>query len=158
MALASLFLAGAAPAVATVLDEVAGAGAVVVVEHLRLARKLASARSVLAVGADATRWKRSAAPAICAASTSLPFADAAVAAAVLVDLGKREDWEAIMNEARRVVASDGAVVLVDRAPAVEVSRRALCGGLLDIRQRLVGRHLLTWGRPSRFDDPGAVAG
>lgn len=51
----------------------------------------------------------------------------------------------MLAEWSRAVADGGLVVLVDRAPSIELSRRALCGGLAELQQRPAGRMTVTSG-------------
>jgi hypothetical protein len=46
----------------------------------------------------------------------------------------------------RALRPGGALVLFSTLPAAELSRRALCAGLVDIEQRRAGRYLVTSGR------------
>ena len=48
------------------------------------------------------------------------------------------------------VGVGGGLVLVDRAAAVELSRRALCAGLTALEQRVAGRWTVTSGVVSRL--------
>lgn len=139
------FLAGAAPAVEAALASIAPArtGLLAVVTHGRLAAALArGGRSVSLVEPEPAALKRP--PAAVTLADAAP-AERTLAAVVAVGLGERDDWEAALAGWSRWVVDGGGVVLVDRGPAIELSRRALCGGLTDLEQRVAGRWIVTSG-------------
>jgi hypothetical protein len=139
------FLAGAAPAVEAALASIAPArsGAIAVVTHARLAAALGRAgRPVSLVEPEAAALKR---PPVEVTLLDAPPADRSLAALVAVGLGDRDDWEAVLAGWSRWVVDGGGVVLVDRGPAIELSRRALCGGLTALEQRVAGRWIVTSG-------------
>jgi len=70
----------------------------------------------------------------------LPFEDGAVAAVVAVTRREpRAEWQ-------RVVRRGGVVVLVAPIAPAEMSRRALCAGLVDLTAARSGRLVITTGR------------
>lgn len=81
---------------------------------------------------------------------SMPADDGSLAGVVGFGAGAREDWAALLADWSRGLGDGGALVLVDRAPAAEVSRRALCGGLAEIQQRRTGRTWVTSGLVTRI--------
>lgn len=76
---------------------------------------------------------------------ALPFHEGRLHALVGFGLGQRDDWKAHLSEWARVVADGGVIVLVDRAPPTELTRRALVGGLAELEQRHAGRTVVTSG-------------
>lgn len=139
------FLAGAAPAVEAALASIPPArdGAVVVVGEGRLAAALArSGRALGLVEAEAATRKRP--PAHVTLHDEAP-APRSLAAVIAVGLGERDDWDPLLAAWSRWVVDGGGVVMVDRGPAFELSRRALCGGLTALEQRVAGRWIVTSG-------------
>lgn len=137
-------VAGAAPAIEAALASIAPArsGAIAVVGDARLARALASrGRAVTLAGADAAATKKL--PATVTLTDAL--SDRSAAAVIGCGAGEREDWEEVLATWSRAVVDGGGLVLVDRAPAIELSRRALCAGLTALEQRVAGRWLVTSG-------------
>ncbi len=137
-------VAGAAPAIDAALASIAPArdAAVVVVADARLARALASrGRAVTLVGAD-ERAVRKLGTAVTVVET---IPDRSAAALIGCGAGERDDWEQVLGGWARAVADGGGLVLVDRAPAIELSRRALCAGLAALEQRVAGRWIVTSG-------------
>ncbi|MBK7076733.1 MAG: hypothetical protein IPH44_31015 [Myxococcales bacterium] len=127
-----LWIASAAPAVEAALAGLP-AGAVAVIANPRLARALISrGRAVTEVAADAA------------------LAPATFAAVVAVGAGDRADWAPTLAAWAGAVVDGGGLVLVDRAAAVELSRRALCAGLTALEQRVAGRWTVTSGVVSRL--------
>ncbi len=127
-----LWIASAAPAVEAALAGLP-AGAVAVIANPRLARALiARGRAVTEVAADAA------------------LAPATFAAVVAVGAGERADWAPTLAAWAGAVVDGGGLVLVDRAAAVELSRRALCAGLTALEQRVAGRWTVTSGVVSRL--------
>ncbi|MBK7195548.1 MAG: hypothetical protein IPH80_23945 [Myxococcales bacterium] len=127
-----LWIASAAPAVEAALAGLP-AGAVAVIANPRLARALiARGRAVTEVAADAA------------------LAPATFAAVVAVGAGDRADWAPTLAAWAGAVVDGGGLVLVDRAAAVELSRRALCAGLTALEQRVAGRWTVTSGVVSRL--------
>jgi hypothetical protein len=80
---------------------------------------------------------------------SLPAEEGSLAGVVGFGAGARADWEALLADWIRGLGDGGALVLVDRAKATELSRRALCGGLAEIQQRRSGRTWVTSGLVTR---------
>jgi hypothetical protein len=139
------FLAGAAPAVEAALASIppARTGTVAVVAHGRLAAALVRPdRTVALLDAEAAALKRP--PAGVTLLDATP-GERTLAALVAVGLGERADWEPTLTTWSRWVVDGGAVVMVDRGAAIELSRRALCGGLTALEQRVAGRWLVTSG-------------
>jgi hypothetical protein len=139
------FLAGAAPAVEAALASIppARTGAIAVVGHGRLAAALVKGgRTISLVEPEAAALKR---PPADVALLDQPPADRSLAAVVVVGLGERDDWDATLAAWSRWVVDGGGVVMVDRGPAIELSRRALCGGLTALEQRVAGRWIVTSG-------------
>lgn len=119
---------------AKIVADDGGASLVAVIDQPRLAKLLAKdGRAVTAVGGKA--------------HVALP---AGIGAVVGVGAGKRGDWEAVVREWAAAVREGGAVVLVDVAERVELTRRALAVGLVDIEQRVAGRTIITSGRVRRI--------
>ncbi len=144
-----LFLGPAIAAVAETLHA-APAGQVAVVGHPALARGLAARGvAVLVVDAAARPLRKlprdGDATAARARTDALPLSDRALGALVGFGAGMRADWEDVLAEWSRAVADGGLIVLVDKAPPAELSRRALCAGLAELRQRPAGRMLVTSG-------------
>ena len=139
------FLAGAAPAVEAALASIPAArtGTLAVVGHGRLAAALVKpGRTLALVDAEAAAIKR---PPAEVALLEQPPEPRSLAALIAVGLGERDDWEPTLVTWSRWVVDGGAVVMVDRGPAIELSRRALCGGLTALEQRVVGRWTVTSG-------------
>lgn len=81
--------------------------------------------------------------------TALPLADQALIGLIAFDVGHSDDWQQQLADWSRTVRTDGALVLVDRASPSELTRRALCSGLMDIQQRQAGRTFITSGVVAR---------
>jgi hypothetical protein len=142
-------VAGAAPAIEAALASIAPArsGPIAVIGDARLARALAShGRAVTLTGVEGAAAKKL--PPSVTIAESLP--DRGAAAVIGCGAGERDDWEAVLETWSRAVADGGGLVLVDRAPAIELSRRALCAGLTALEQRIAGRWLVTSGLVSDF--------
>jgi hypothetical protein len=117
-----------------------------VVEAPQLAGLLrARGHDLVAMAARARGLGRLTGHALRAASTSLPLGDGTVSALIGLGAGDGEAWQALAGEWQRVLRPDGVLVLVDRAPREELSRRALCLGLRELEQRVAGRHVVTSG-------------
>lgn len=56
---------------------------------------------------------------------------------------------ALLAEWSRLIRDGGLLVMVDRADETAATRRALCAGLADIEQRVVGRTVVTSGFVTR---------
>ncbi len=67
-------------------------------------------------------------------------------AILIEDIAHRDTWAEELPRLASMLLPAARLVSVDRGPAAEVSRRFLCGGLQDIRQQEIGRHILTSGR------------
>lgn len=137
-------VAGAAPAIESALASIGPArgAAVTVLGDARLARALASrGRAVTLAGADPKSVKK-----LPAGVTVVDqLADRSTAAVIALGAGERDDWEAALAGWSRAVVDGGGLVLVDRAPPMELSRRALCAGLSALEQRVAGRWIVTSG-------------
>lgn len=137
-------VAGAAPAIEAALASIAPArtGTIAVIGDARLARALAShGRAVTLTGVDAAATKKL--PSNVTIADSLR--DRGAAAVIGCGAGERDDWEEVLETWARAVADGGGLVLVDRGPAIELARRALCAGLTALEQRIAGRWLVTSG-------------
>ncbi len=141
-----LFLGPAVDAVAEALRS-APAGTIAVVDQPDLARKLAERHlPVIAIDGDKRPLKKRKAPAAARARGDvLPVGDRALGALVGWGAGTRADWGEVLVEWSRAVKDGGVIVMVDRAPSTELSRRALCGGLAELQQRPAGRLVVTSG-------------
>lgn len=74
----------------------------------------------------------------------LPRESETTLAAVIIDgLGKRQEWSEELGRLRAQLQPGGQLLCIDKNEPAEISRRLLCAGLSDLRQRLVGRRLLT---------------
>ena len=82
---------------------------------------------------------------ICAHIESLPIVDDGLDGLVVCDARESQEWPAFFAELGRVVHDQGQVVVIDKAEPSAMSRGALCGGLTDIQQQMVGRRVLTSG-------------
>ena len=87
---------------------------------------------------------------ICGSDDRLPLADASVDVVVGLGLAEQQDWQATIDSWACAASPHGLIVMVDKAPACELSRRALCGGLTNVEQRRAGRQLVTSGRVCRL--------
>jgi hypothetical protein len=140
-------VAGAAPAIEAALASIASARdqVVTVVADARLARALAArGRAVRLAGADPRAVRK-----LGRAAAQLDLVDElpprGAGAVIACGAGERDDWEAVLASWSGAVVDGGGLVLVDRAPAIELSRRALCAGLTALEQRVSGRWLVTSG-------------
>jgi hypothetical protein len=131
----SLFSGQAARHVRAALDAARVEGRVAVVDHPRLARQLAAERKDV-VGTE---------------HGSSALDGGGFGAVVAGGLARAEDWQARLDSWCKAVGHSGLIVLVDRGQATELSRRALCGGLTQIEQRVAGRVLVTSGRWFAWD-------
>jgi hypothetical protein len=139
------FLGGAAPAVEAALASIPAArsGTVVVVAEGRLASALVKpGRTVALIEPEAAALKR---PPAQVSMLDQPPPARSLAAVVALGLGERDDWDPTLATWSRWVVDGGGVVMVDRGPAIELSRRALCGGLTALEQRVTGRWIITSG-------------
>ena len=113
----------------------AGAGRVAVIGPARVGRALAGrGHEVVQIVVRPGET-----PALTA--TEIAHADGGLAGVVGFGAGVRDDWSALLAGWARRPA--------DRAPATELSRRALCGGLAEIQQRRAGRTWITSGLVTR---------
>jgi len=137
-------IAGAAPAIEAALGSIGPArgGAIAVAGDARLARALARGGRPVTLTAAAPRDARKAGPAVTLADN---LGDRTFAVVVGCGAGERDDWEDVVGGWSRAVVDGGGLVLVDRIPAIELSRRALCLGLSALEQRVAGRWIVTSG-------------
>jgi hypothetical protein len=68
------------------------------------------------------------------------------AALIVGNIAKEEDWADNLPGLIQMLEPGAQLIAVDRGSAHEVSRRLLCAGLTDLRQREVGRQVVTTGR------------
>ena len=71
--------------------------------------------------------------------------ESAFAAILIEDIAGRSDWEEELTRLGALLKPSARLISVDTGPAIEVSRRFLCGGLTDLHQQEVGRQILTSG-------------
>lgn len=141
---AGLFIGATANAVERALVDTRGA--IAVIGSARLARALAErGRRVVAIEDAPRALRRKRVDGAYATAAALPVRNGALAAVVGVGAGSVPAWAELLREWSRVVEEGGAVVMVDRGARPELSRRALCGGLMDIEQRAAGRTIVTRG-------------
>ncbi|MEM9487533.1 MAG: hypothetical protein AAGC55_00245 [Myxococcota bacterium] len=146
--LSSLFLSSRIEAIGRVLSSLTvDQRLIAVLDQPALGRPLGGlGYRVLSVADSAKALRRSGDQRLCGRANALPLADSQLAALVARGIGQRDDWSAVLCEWRRVVDDGGAIILLDRAPATELTRRALCGGLTEIVQSQAGRTIVTSGR------------
>ena len=144
--LGSLFISHLVDAIAAALEPIERGAPIAVVGPPRLARALVDrGYRVIVVAAKLKSLRRVQGVRLYGDAAALPFADGAVAATVAVAASTGDDWAAKLREWGRVVSDGGLLVMVDLAAPVELSRRALCGGLADVQQRDAGRNIVTSG-------------
>ncbi len=137
-----LWIASAAPAIDAALGSMGATGPIAIVGNPRLARALlARDRSVTLIGAAG----RVAIDALAVLPTAPRFA-----AVVGLGVGDDAGWSATLATWATATLDGGGLVMVDRGPAVELSRRALCAGLTALEQRVSGRWIVTSGLVSRL--------
>ena len=152
--LGALFLDKTADAVLAALDQAGAAGPVAVIDHARLGGLLVTrGRPVLQLASRPRSLRRAGGDRVYASAAALPLKAGALGALVATGLGDLDDWEPRLAEWSRAVRDGGVLVLVDRGPAAELSRRALCGGLAQVRQRAAGRSIVTSGAVVWIDQP-----
>ena len=129
--LSNLFVGQTVAAIAEALTSLgvrAGAGRIAVIGPSRVCRALAERGHAVMPVVD------------------VGDADSSTLAGVVgFGVGNRDDWATLLTAWTGRISDGGAVVLVDRAPATELSRRALCAGLTELQQRRVGRNWITSG-------------
>ena len=139
-----------APAVTAISEALASAkateGALIVVGNAKLAAALKETRDVITVGMTARAQKKLGA----SLENTVSLADRSAAAVIGIDVVDDEAWAITLREWSRVVRDGGAIVIVDRGPADEAARRALCAGLTEIEQRQAGRSVITSGLVTHF--------
>jgi hypothetical protein len=137
-----LWIASAAPAIVAALASMAASDPIAIVASPRLARALTSrGHRVTLVGSgnvgDGT------------VIATLP-STAQFGAVIGVGVGELAEWQATVGAWAAAAVDGGGVVMVDRGPAIELSRRALCAGLTALEQRVAGRWIVTSGLVSRL--------
>jgi hypothetical protein len=136
-----LFVTPAVTAIGDALTSARADGTIAVIGHAKLAAALGATREVVTVAPG----QRAATKLATALADLSAVEDGSLAAVVGVGVGTDEAWATTLREWSRVVRDGGALVLVDRARAHEVSRRALCAGLSELEQRHAGRVVVTSG-------------
>ena len=135
----------------TAVTTAAGARPIAVIHQPRLGRALAERGYDIVQILERDKGRaRAGERRVLAQPEALPLEDGELSAVVGLDLGLRDDWEALLGEWTRVVGDGGVLVMLDRAPLIELTRRALCGGLTEIEQRRAGRKVITSGRVTRL--------
>ncbi len=143
----ALFLNQTVDAVEAALAGAGTSGRIAVIDWPRLSARLAErGREVLTIAGKPRSLRRATGERLYGDIARLPLTDGALGAVVAPGVGERDDWEAVMGELSRALGDGGALVMVDRAPATELTRRALCGGLVEVEQRVAGRTVVTSGR------------
>ena len=150
--LSTLFISQTANAVHEALDAAdIGDGLVTVLDQPRLGRALAErGHRILQIADRARSLKRIAGDRLCGVADALPLGDGLLSAVVATGLGQRSDWSEVLAEWSRVTRAGGSIILIDRSPATELTRRTLCSGLTEIEQRRLGRTIVTSGRVARL--------
>lgn len=143
----ALFISQTVHAIIKALETAGAAqGPVAVLGHSRIGRALAEkGYDVVFISDKPKSLRRATGMRIHGRFEALPVAEHGLAALVAGGVGQRDDWSPVLGEWSRAVKSGGAIVLVDRAPPAELTRRALCSGLAEIEQRQVGRTTVTSG-------------
>jgi hypothetical protein len=145
-----LFLGAAIDVVAEAL-RAAPPGPVAVIGQPRLGRAIGARRAeVIVVDVEPRplrqiRKKGEPAEPVRGRPDALPLAGRSLGALVGWGAGARPDWADLLLEWSRPVVDGGLVVMVDRAAATELTRRALCSGLAELQQRPAGRLVVTSG-------------
>jgi hypothetical protein len=144
--LSTLFINQTVTAVADALTSAGARGRVAVVGQSRIGRALAARGfEVVLLAARPGSLRRARGARLYGSGEELPLGDDTLAALVGFGVGEHAGWQDVLGEWRRSVAEGGAIVMVDRGPPMELSRRALCGGLAEIQQRQAGRTTITSG-------------
>lgn len=134
----ALWIASAAPAIDAALGSMAAQGPFAVLAHPRLAKAMnARDRAVTLVGGKV------------GTIAALPGAPE-FGAVIGVGVGEDAAWRETLQRWAQATRDGGGLVMVDRGPAVELSRRALCAGLTALEQRVSGRWIVTSGLISRL--------
>jgi len=141
-----LFVTPAVTAIAEALESAKADGKLAVVGNAKLVRALANGREVVPIGLSPRAAKK--------LPTALPdtstIEPGSLAAVIGVDIARDDAWADTLRAWTRVVRDGGAIVLVDRGRATEVTRRALCAGLSELEQRHAGRAVITSGLVSHL--------
>jgi hypothetical protein len=145
--LSTLFISQTVNAIVKALEPAgAGRGPVAVLGQTRVGRALAErGYRVVFISDKPKSLRRVSGMRIHARPEALPVARQSLAGLVAAGVGQRDDWSHVLGEWSRAVTSGGTIVLVDRAPPAELSRRVLCSGLAEIEQRQAGRTIITSG-------------
>jgi hypothetical protein len=120
-----LFVAPAVAAIGEALASAHAEGTIAVLGNARIAKGLATSREVVTDLA------------------AQPPGSLAAVVGMQADVSTLRDWS-------RVVRDGGAIVLVDRGPAADASRKVLCAGLTELEQRHAGRTVVTSGLVSHL--------
>lgn len=133
-----LFVAPAAAAVSEALASAHADGPVAVLGNARLATALATTHAVVPVGISARAAKK-----LTGAVTDLAaLGDRQLVALVgteVADITTLQAWT-------QAIVDGGVLILVERGgKPTDASRRALCAGLTELEQRVVGRTVVTSG-------------
>jgi hypothetical protein len=145
--LSALFINQTVSAIVQALESAGtGGGPIAVLGRTRIGRALAErGYSVVFMAENPKPLRRVHGMRVHGRHDALPVAEHCLAALVAEGIGQRDDWSRVLGEWSRAVTSGGAIVLVDRAPPAELTRRVLCSGLAEIEQRQVGRTTVTSG-------------
>ncbi len=81
---------------------------------------------------------------------ALPLRSGTLDALIGFGSGARDDWPELLAEWSRPVRDGGTLILVDKAVASEMTRRALCAHLAEIEQRAASRSVVTSGLVSKL--------
>ncbi len=151
--LSSLFITQVVSEVGHLLETSGTGDRVVVCDQSRFGRALAaSGVSVVLLASKRRSLRRGTGGRVQGHASQLPLAAASVSALVSFGLGHREAWLPFLAEWSRAVRENGRIVLVDKSPPAELTRRALCGGLANIEQCHAGRYVITSGTVTKLPD------
>ena len=81
---------------------------------------------------------------------ALPLESGGLAGLVAFDASQHQAWATRLAAWSDAVRARGTIVLVDRASPADMTRIALCGGLMEIQQRQTGRTFITSGRVEKL--------
>lgn len=149
--LSSLFISQVVDEVRQLLERTGSQDRVVVCDQARFGNALAAGGvPVVQVAAKRRSLRRRSGARIYGSAASIPLADNSVSAVVGFGVGQLDDWTAQLSEWSRTIRPGGQVVMIDRSAAGELTRRALCGGLIDIEQRTASRYVITSGAVAKL--------
>jgi len=149
--LSSLFITQVVTEVGSLLERTHAGDRVVVCDQSRFGKALgATGVPVMHVAAKRGSLRRRDGQRIYGSAGRLPLADGSVSAVIGFGLGQHEHWQSILSEWARAVREDGQIVLVDKSPKTELTRRVLCSGLAGIEQQTAGRYVITSGAVTRL--------